>query len=159
MCMVAPVSVAFYKGRFWCGNFCPRGSFYDHVLAKISPKKSIPPIFKSSGLRVFMVLFIITVFSIQIYATWGDLYAMGTVFVRLILITTSGEELSQIRVLTNKIDELNQKFNDISKQNKEFEKRVFAAFPNITSKLHKETLINLKAVNKMNTNKKNKKSN
>ena len=35
-----------------------------------------------------MVLFIITVFSIQIYATWGDLYAMGTVFVRLILITT-----------------------------------------------------------------------
>ncbi|MBK7921474.1 MAG: 4Fe-4S binding protein [Veillonella sp.] len=88
ICMVAPVSVAFYKGRFWCGNFCPRGSFYDHVLAKISPKKSIPPIFKSSGLRVFMVLFIITVFSIQIYATWGDLYAMGTVFVRLILITT-----------------------------------------------------------------------
>ena len=71
----------------------------------------------------------------------------------------SGEELSQIRVLTNKIDELNQKFNDISKHNKEFEKRVFAAFPNITSKLHKETLINLKAVNKMNTNKKNKKSN
>ena len=49
ICMVAPVSVAFYKGRFWCGNFCPRGSFYDHVLAKISPKKSIPPIFKSSG--------------------------------------------------------------------------------------------------------------
>ena len=71
----------------------------------------------------------------------------------------SDEELSQIRVLTNKIDELNQKFNDISKQNKEFVKRVFAAFPNITSKLHKETLINLKAVNKMNTNKKNKKSN
>lgn len=21
ICMVAPVSVAFYKGRFWCGNF------------------------------------------------------------------------------------------------------------------------------------------
>lgn len=70
----------------------------------------------------------------------------------------SDEERSQIRVLTNKIDELNQKFNDISKQNKEFVKRVFAAFPNITSKLHKETLINLKAVNKMNTNKKNEKT-
>ena len=39
-------------------------------------------------------------------------------------------------------------------QNKEFVKRVFAAFPNISSKLHKEILVNLKA---MNTNKKNKK--
>lgn len=71
----------------------------------------------------------------------------------------SEEERSQIKILTNKIDELNQKFNDITKQNKEFVKRVFAAFPNITSKLHKETLINLKAVNKINTNKKNRKSN
>ena len=76
ICMIAPVLVAFYKGRFWCGNFCPRGSFYDHVLAKISPKKSIPPIFRSTGLRVFMVLFIITVFSVQIYAaSWFDQYS------------------------------------------------------------------------------------
>lgn len=88
ICMVAPVLVAFYKGRFWCGNFCPRGSFYDYILAKISPKKSIPPIFKRTGLRVFMVLFIITVFTVQIYAAWGDLYAMGAVVIRLIIITT-----------------------------------------------------------------------
>ena len=88
ICMVAPVLVSFYKGRFWCGNFCPRGSFYDNVLAKISPQKPIPPIFKSTGLRVFMVLFIITVFSVQIYAAWGNVYAMGAVVIRLILITT-----------------------------------------------------------------------
>ena len=88
ICMVAPVLVSFYKGRFWCGNFCPRGSFYDNVLAKISPQKPIPPIFKSTGLRVFMVLFIITVFSVQTYAAWGNVYAMGAVVIRLILITT-----------------------------------------------------------------------
>ena len=66
----------------------------------------------------------------------------------------SEEERSHLRVLTNKIDELNLEFSDISMQNKEFVKRVFAAFPNISSKLHKEILVNLKA---MNTNKKNKK--
>jgi hypothetical protein len=61
-------------------------------------------------------------------------------------------------VLSHKIDELNFKFNDISKQNKKFVKRVFAAFPNMSSKLHKEILSNLKALNKMNTKKKNKKA-
>lgn len=88
ICMLAPVVVSFYKGRFWCGNFCPRGSFYDNVLAKFSPQKPIPPIFKSTGLRVFMVLFIMAVFSVQMYSAWGDLSAMGAVFIRIILITT-----------------------------------------------------------------------
>lgn len=70
----------------------------------------------------------------------------------------SENEQSKIRVLSHKIDELNFKFNDISKQNKKFVKRVFAAFPNMSSKLHKEILSNLKALNKMNTKKKNKKT-
>ena len=88
ICMLAPVLVSFYKGRFWCGNFCPRGSFYDHVLAKISPQKPIPPVFRSNTLRIFMVIFIMVVFTVQMYAAWGNLPAMGAVFVRLILITT-----------------------------------------------------------------------
>jgi len=65
----------------------------------------------------------------------------------------SSEEESQIRILATKIDELNQNFNDISKQSKEVVKRIFIAFPNITSKLHKEILIELKAINKTNINK------
>lgn len=88
ICMLAPVLVSFYKGRFWCGNFCPRGSFYDHVLSKVSPQKPIPSIFRSNALRIFMVLFIMIVFTVQMYAAWGDLTAMGAVLVRLILITT-----------------------------------------------------------------------
>ncbi|WP_236614506.1 4Fe-4S binding protein [Sporomusa ovata] len=88
ICMLAPVLMAPYKGRYWCGNFCPRGSFYDNVMAKISPKKQIPAIFRSKGFRIFMVMFIIGVFSIQMYYSWGDLSAMGAVFVRIILITT-----------------------------------------------------------------------
>ncbi|MDF2501151.1 MAG: quinol dehydrogenase rane component [Anaerosporomusa subterranea] len=88
LCMLAPVIMAPFKGRYWCGNFCPRGSFYDHVIAKISPKKPIPAVFRSTGFRVLMVLFIMGVFGVQMYSAWGDWSAMGAVFVRIILITT-----------------------------------------------------------------------
>lgn len=88
VCMLAPVLLASWKGRFWCGNFCPRGSFYDNVIAKISPKKPVPAFFRSKGFRVFMVLFIMGVFSFQMYFAWGDISAMGAVFVRIILATT-----------------------------------------------------------------------
>lgn len=88
VCMLAPVLLAPYKGRYWCGNFCPRGSFYDHILAKFSPKKPIPPFFRTKGFRTFMVLVIMTVFSVQMIYAWGDLSAMGAVFVRIIFVTT-----------------------------------------------------------------------
>ena len=42
ICMAAPILVALVKGRFWCGNFCPRGSFFDVVMAKFSPRKAVP---------------------------------------------------------------------------------------------------------------------
>jgi polyferredoxin len=88
ICMIAPVAVAPFRGRFWCGNYCPRGSFYDHVIARISPQKKIPAFFSHPTFRIFMVFFIMTVFSVQMYDAWGDFAAMGMVFVRIILITT-----------------------------------------------------------------------
>ncbi len=88
VCMLAPVLMASFKGRYWCGNFCPRGSFYDNFLARFSPKRPIPPFFRSKGLRVFMLAFIMTVFSVQMYYAWGDLAAMGRVFVNIIFATT-----------------------------------------------------------------------
>ncbi len=88
ICMLAPVAVAPFKGRYWCGNLCPRGSFYDHVLGRFSPQRPIPSFFRSRGLRVFMLAFIMTVFSVQMYFAWGDPAAMGMVFINLIFVTT-----------------------------------------------------------------------
>ncbi len=88
VCMLAPVAIAPFRGRLWCGNWCPRGSFYDNVLARFSPRRPIPPFFRSKGLRMFMLAFIITVFSVQTYFAWGDLAAMGRVFINLIFVTT-----------------------------------------------------------------------
>ena len=88
ICMLAPVVVSVFRGRYWCGNFCPRGSFYDNVLAKFSPKKTIPAVFRTNSFRIFVLLLIMTAFSMQMYFAWGGLDAMGMVFLRVILITT-----------------------------------------------------------------------
>ncbi len=88
ICMIAPVAFAVRKGRWWCGNACPRGNFYDRLLAKYSPHKPIPAFVRTVGFRVFIVLFIFTMFGIQMYRAWGDWDDMGRVFWTIILITT-----------------------------------------------------------------------
>ncbi len=88
ICMLAPVLIAPFKGRYWCGNYCPRGSLYDAILSKFSPKKPIPTFLRTKGFRNFMVFFILSVFSIQMYYAWGNLDEMGLVFLRIIFITT-----------------------------------------------------------------------
>lgn len=88
ICMIAPVSFAVRKGRWWCGNACPRGSLYDKVLSKYSPHRSIPAFVRTRAFRTFMVLFIFTMFGIQMHGAWGDWNAVGRVFWTIILVTT-----------------------------------------------------------------------
>lgn len=88
VCMVAPVWMSIYRGRFWCGHFCPRGNLYDRVISRISPHRRIPSFMRSVYFRSFMVAFIFTMFGVQMYWAWGDLGAMGSVFWLIILITT-----------------------------------------------------------------------
>lgn len=88
ICMIAPVAFAMRKGRWWCGNACPRGNFYDKVLAKYSPHKPIPGFVRTNGFRIFMVIFIFTMFGLQMYRAWGDWNDMGQVFWTIILMTT-----------------------------------------------------------------------
>lgn len=88
ICMIAPVAFSVRKGRWWCGNACPRGSLYDRILSKYSPHRPIPAFVRSRGFRIFMVLFIFTMFGVQMYRAWGDWNAMGRVFWTIILITT-----------------------------------------------------------------------
>lgn len=88
VCMLAPVFMAIFKGRHWCGNYCPRGSFYDSIIKKLSPRKSIPSFFRTLRFRLFMLGVIMSVFGFQMYFAWGNINAMGLVFLRIIFITT-----------------------------------------------------------------------
>ncbi len=88
VCMVAPILVSLWKGRYWCGNLCPRGNFYDIILSKFSNHKKAPKFFKSRLFRGFMVVFVISMFSFGMIQNWGNLHGMGMVFYRIILVTT-----------------------------------------------------------------------
>ncbi len=88
ICMIGPVITSIWKGRYWCGNICPRGNMYDRLLSKYSPHRPIPRFVKTTAFRVFMVGFILTMFTVQMYLNWGDWNGMGKVFWNLIVITT-----------------------------------------------------------------------
>lgn len=88
ICMFAPIIVSFFRGRFWCGNLCPRGNFYDTVISKFSNKKPVPKFLKSVYFRVFIAIFMFAMFALGIQQNWGNPAGIGMVIYRIIVITT-----------------------------------------------------------------------
>ena len=83
--------MSLFRGRFWCGNVCPRGSFLEMFLKRISRNSKIPTFFSSIKFRlVVLVLF----FSIFAWRLWGVLFQgnileqIGILFASMCLITT-----------------------------------------------------------------------
>jgi len=89
LCMVGAVGIAFYRGRSWCDWMCPRGSFYDLFLGKLSRNVAIPPIFKTNAFRVGVLMRLITALGTQIYFAWGDSYSIGRAFLIVLTVTTT----------------------------------------------------------------------
>lgn len=87
-CMVGAIGIAFYKGRAWCDWMCPRGSFYDLFLQKISAKRAIPPFFRKKGFRIFVLAMMLGILGTQIYVAWPDADSIGLAMVKLLTATT-----------------------------------------------------------------------
>lgn len=88
ICMALPVIISVFRGRFWCGNLCPRGNFYDNVVSKFSNKRKVPKFLKSAYFRLVVVVFMMSMFGFGIKKNWGSLYGIGMVFYRMIVVTT-----------------------------------------------------------------------
>lgn len=88
ICMAAPILVSIFKGRYWCGNLCPRGSFYDTLVSRFSNHRRVPAFLISKYFRAFMILLIMTMFTLGLKSNWGNPYGIGMVFYRIIVITT-----------------------------------------------------------------------
>lgn len=81
--------IAPFRGRWFCGNLCPRGSFVDFWLGPISRKVKIPQIFRSMWLRVPIFISLMGFMVFRIIQTQGVVDKVGMVFVTLCILTTS----------------------------------------------------------------------
>jgi ferredoxin-type protein NapH len=88
-CMAGALGIALFKGRAWCDWMCPRGSFYDLFLTKISNNKNISGVFRSVWLRVAVICILFTAIGVQIYFVWPDPKGIGRAFVLVLTVTTS----------------------------------------------------------------------
>ena len=55
--MLSLMGMSIFKGKYWCGNFCPHGSFFDNLLQPLSRNTKIPPFLRSRALISTFLLF------------------------------------------------------------------------------------------------------
>ncbi|MFA4957991.1 MAG: 4Fe-4S binding protein [Candidatus Methanoperedens sp.] len=81
-------------GRFWCGWLCPRGTFLEYVLEKISKKRNIPDILRSKAFKLFIasilaVMFVMVLLDMNPLLTSQDeLASLGGFIVFMCVVTT-----------------------------------------------------------------------
>lgn len=85
--------IAPFRGRWFCGNLCPRGSFVDFWLGPISRKVKIPPIFRSMWFRIPVFIILMGFMVYRIIQTEGVVDKVGMVFVTLCIMTTTASIL------------------------------------------------------------------
>jgi len=88
-CMLLGIGLAAFRGRSWCNWLCPRGSFEDALVARISRQRRIPEAFRGTPLRVGVMTLLMGLLTFQIIRLWPDPWAIGGAFILLLTITTA----------------------------------------------------------------------
>lgn len=81
-----------FRGRWFCGNLCPRGSFVDFWISKVSSRKKIPDTLRSLWVRLPIYFLLMGFMGYRIAGTIGGLNTfekIGMVFVTMCLVTTA----------------------------------------------------------------------
>jgi len=88
LCMLLGIGIAAFQGRSWCNWLCPRGSFADSLLSRVSRHGRIPQALRSTPMRLGVMGLLMTVLTVQLIRLWPDPWAIGGFFVILLTITT-----------------------------------------------------------------------
>ena len=87
-CMFAGLSISIKKGRKWCDYWCPRGSFLDEYISRISPQKELPNWFYAYKFRLAFILVLFSFLITNIILAWPDPSLIAFAFVKTITITS-----------------------------------------------------------------------
>ncbi len=87
--MIAGIIGSLTRGRYVCGNLCPRGGLYDRWIAPLSRRRAIPQVLRAMPLRwmLFGVLMGFMVYRISLNPL--DPLHWGRVFWMMCLVTTA----------------------------------------------------------------------
>lgn len=88
-CMLLGMGLAAFRGRSWCNWLCPRGSFEDALVARISRRRWIPEVFRGLPLRLGVMTLLMGLLTFQLIRLWPDPWAIGGAFILLLTLTTT----------------------------------------------------------------------
>ena len=89
VCFLGAVVSGAIAGRWWCGNLCPRGNFWDRVMAKAIREPKMPAWARSNAVRITVLVLLMGAMITQLTFAWGNWTAVGRVFVTLLTVTTA----------------------------------------------------------------------
>ena len=77
------------RGRYVCGNLCPRGAFFDRLLSRVSPRRPIPTSFRNGVLRGVILVLLMGVMAFRVYQNPTSVTHWGRVFWMMCVVTTA----------------------------------------------------------------------
>jgi polyferredoxin len=80
--------LSIFRPRYWCWNFCPRGSFLDLLLSKVTTNRPIPKLFFNQSFRWLVFVLLMGFLTFRLVTTGNSLFAIGGVFVMVCVVTT-----------------------------------------------------------------------
>ena len=86
--MITGLVGGLFRGRWVCGNVCPRGSLLDRVIARVSPKKPIPRFIRHPAFRWAVFAAMMGFMTFRIAQNPTDFNHIGRVFWLMCVITT-----------------------------------------------------------------------
>ncbi len=84
--MLALIVMSLFKGKYWCGNFCPHGSFFDRIILPYSRNQKIPKFLRSAPLIAAVLIFFMFNMGARLFNVFQNLEAtplhvqLGSIF-------------------------------------------------------------------------------
>jgi len=82
------VAGGIFRGRWVCGNLCPRGSFLDSWFSLVASENDAPAILRKSGLRWGLLVLLMGFMAFRLAQNPGEWQHWGYVFWQMCLMTT-----------------------------------------------------------------------
>lgn len=86
--MINILSLSLKRGRFVCGNLCPRGAFFDRILQPFSQKNRIPVFLKEKKFRLTVLAILFGAFIFQASLPPYNAEHLGHLFWTMCTVTT-----------------------------------------------------------------------